>query len=72
MQAAVVTPRVDQGTEIALDLAEKGVDVVMVVRGPAHAVAHDLFSRSTQKIGVFKARKMRVLLVVEGVAGQVR
>ena len=38
--------------KIALDLAEKGVDVAMVVRGPVHVVPRDLFGRSTQQTGI--------------------
>jgi len=35
----------NSGAEIALDLAEQGVDVAMVVRGPVHVVPRDLFGR---------------------------
>lgn len=42
----------NSGAEIALDLAEQGVDVSMVVRGPVHVVPRDLFGRSTQQTGV--------------------
>jgi len=42
----------NSGAEIALDLAEQGVDVAMVVRGPAHVVPRDLLGVSTQQIGV--------------------
>ena len=42
----------NSGAEIALDLAEKGVDVAMVVRGPVHVVPRDLFGRPTQETGV--------------------
>jgi NADPH-dependent glutamate synthase beta subunit-like oxidoreductase len=42
----------NSGAEIALDLAEQGVDVAMVVRGPAHVVPRDLLGISTQQIGV--------------------
>ena len=42
----------NSGAEIALDLAEKGVETAMVVRGPVHVVPRDLFGRSTQQTGV--------------------
>ena len=42
----------NSGAEIALDLAESGVDVSMVVRGPVHVVPRDLFGRPTQQTGV--------------------
>jgi cation diffusion facilitator CzcD-associated flavoprotein CzcO len=42
----------NSGAEIALDLAEQGVDVAMVVRGPVHVVPRDLFGRPTQQTGV--------------------
>lgn len=38
----------NSGAEIALDLAEQGVDVAMVVRGPVHVVPRDMFGRPTQ------------------------
>ena len=38
----------NSGAEIALDLAEQGVDVAMVVRGPVHVAPRDLFGRPTQ------------------------
>jgi indole-3-pyruvate monooxygenase len=38
----------NSGAEIALDLAERGVDVAMVVRGPVHVVPRDMFGRPTQ------------------------
>jgi indole-3-pyruvate monooxygenase len=38
----------NSGAEIALDLAEQGVEVAMVVRGPLHVVPRDLFGRPTQ------------------------
>jgi cation diffusion facilitator CzcD-associated flavoprotein CzcO len=38
----------NSGAEIALDLAEHGVDVAMVVRGPVHVAPRDLFGRPTQ------------------------
>ncbi|MEO5738129.1 MAG: NAD(P)/FAD-dependent oxidoreductase [Variovorax sp.] len=44
------------GAEIALDLAEQGVDVVMVVRGPVHVVPRDLFGMPSQQVGVMLAR----------------
>jgi indole-3-pyruvate monooxygenase len=38
----------NSGAEIALDLAEQGADVAMVVRGPVHVVPRDMFGRPTQ------------------------
>jgi threonine dehydrogenase-like Zn-dependent dehydrogenase len=42
----------NSGAEIALDLAEQGVDVAMVVRGPVHVIPRDLFGRPTQHTNV--------------------
>jgi thioredoxin reductase len=42
----------NSGAEIALDLAEQGVDVAMVVRGPVHVVPRDLLGRPSQKTTV--------------------
>ncbi len=42
----------NSGAEIALDLAEQGVDTSMVVRGPVHVVPRDLWGRPTQKTSV--------------------
>lgn len=42
----------NSGAEIALDLAEQGVDVAMVVRGPVHVVPRDLLGRPTQHTNV--------------------
>ena len=42
----------NSGAEIALDLAEQGVDVSMVVRGPVHVVPRDLLGRPSQKTTV--------------------
>jgi indole-3-pyruvate monooxygenase len=42
----------NSGAEIALDLAEHGVDVGMVVRGPVHVVPRDLLGRPTQHTNV--------------------
>lgn len=42
----------NSGAEIALDLAEHGVDVAMVVRGPVHVIPRDLLGRPTQETGV--------------------
>lgn len=42
----------NSGAEIALDLAEHGVDVAMVVRGPVHVVPRDLFGRPTQRTNI--------------------
>jgi cation diffusion facilitator CzcD-associated flavoprotein CzcO len=46
----------NSGAEIALDLAEQGVDVAMVVRGPVHVVPRDLWGRPTQETGVMLSR----------------
>ena len=42
----------NSGAEIALDLAEHGVDVAMVVRGPVHVVPRDLFGRPSQHTNI--------------------
>ncbi len=42
----------NSGAEIALDLAEHGVDVAMVVRGPVHVIPRDLFGQPSQTTGV--------------------
>jgi hypothetical protein len=42
----------NSGAEIALDLAEQGVNVAMVVRGPVHVVPRDLFGRPSQHTNV--------------------
>ena len=42
----------NSGAEIALDLAEQGVDVAMVVRSPVHVVPRDLFGRPSQATSV--------------------
>ena len=46
----------NSGAEIALDLAEHGVDVAMVVRGPVHVVPRDLLGRPSQKTNVMLSR----------------
>jgi NADPH-dependent 2,4-dienoyl-CoA reductase/sulfur reductase-like enzyme len=46
----------NSGAEIALDLAEQGVDVSMVVRGPVHVVPRDLWGRPSQVTGVMLSR----------------
>ena len=46
----------NSGAEIALDLAERGVDVAMVVRGPVHVVPRDLFGRPSQVTNVMLSR----------------
>lgn len=65
----------NSGAEIALDLAEHGVDVSMVVRGPVHVVPRELFGRPTQKtaimfsvlpIGLRDALIVRVLKLAVG------
>lgn len=45
----------NSGAEIALDLAEQGVEVSMVVRGPVHVVPRDLLGRPTQRTNVLLA-----------------
>jgi indole-3-pyruvate monooxygenase len=45
----------NSGAEIALDLAEKGVDVALVVRAPVHVVPRDLFGRPSQQTAVMLA-----------------
>ncbi len=45
----------NSGAEIALDLAEQGVDVAMVVRSPVHVVPRDLFGRPSQATSVMLA-----------------
>jgi indole-3-pyruvate monooxygenase len=42
----------NSGAEIALDLAEQGVDVAMVVRGPVHVVPRDVFGRPIQHTNI--------------------
>ena len=42
----------NSGAEIALDLAEQGVDVSMVVRGPVHVVPRDMFGQPTQQTNI--------------------
>ncbi len=46
----------NSGAEIALDLAEHGVDVAMVVRGPVHVVPRDLLGRSSQETTILLSR----------------
>ena len=46
----------NSGAEIALDLAEQGVDVAMVVRGPVHVVPRDLWGRPSQETSVMLSR----------------
>jgi NADPH-dependent glutamate synthase beta subunit-like oxidoreductase len=46
----------NSGAEIALDLAEQGVDAAMVVRGPVHVVPRDMFGRPTQHTNVLLSR----------------
>jgi cation diffusion facilitator CzcD-associated flavoprotein CzcO len=45
----------NSGAEIALDLAEQGVDVSLVVRGPVHVVPRDLYGRPSQATSVLLA-----------------
>jgi cation diffusion facilitator CzcD-associated flavoprotein CzcO len=42
----------NSGAEIALDLAEHGVEVTMVVRGPVHVVPRDILGRPSQETGI--------------------
>jgi indole-3-pyruvate monooxygenase len=42
----------NSGAEIALDLAEQGVNVAMVVRGPVHVVPRDVFGRPIQHTNI--------------------
>ena len=46
----------NSGAEIALDLAEQGIDVSMVVRGPVHVVPRDLLGRSSQETAILLSR----------------
>jgi cation diffusion facilitator CzcD-associated flavoprotein CzcO len=46
----------NSGAEIALDLAEHGVEVAMVVRGPVHVVPRDLFGRPSQYTAILLSR----------------
>jgi cation diffusion facilitator CzcD-associated flavoprotein CzcO len=46
----------NSGAEIALDLAEHGIDVAMVVRGPVHVVPRDLFGRPSQVTSIMLSR----------------
>jgi indole-3-pyruvate monooxygenase len=46
----------NSGAEIALDLAEQGVDAAMVVRGPVHVVPRDMFGRPTQHTNILLSR----------------
>jgi hypothetical protein len=46
----------NSGAEIALDLAEQGVEVSMVVRGPVHVVPRDMLGQPTQLTNVLLSR----------------
>lgn len=46
----------NSGAEIALDLAEHGIDAAIVVRGPVHVVPRDLFGRPSQVTSVMLSR----------------
>jgi indole-3-pyruvate monooxygenase len=63
----------NSGAEIALDLAEQGVDVAMVVRGPVHVVPRDMFGRPTQHTNVLLSRLPLALrdLVAMNIVGRV-
>jgi hypothetical protein len=61
----------NSGAEIALDLAEQGVDVAMVVRGPVHVVPRDLLGRPTQHTNVLLSHlpwRMRDAIAVRTVS----
>ncbi len=45
----------NSGAEIALDLAEQGVNVALVVRGPVHVVPRDLLGRPSQATSLMLA-----------------
>jgi len=62
--------RGNSGAEIALDLAEQGVDVAMVVCGPVHVVPRDMFGRPAQRTNVLLSHLppgLRDLLAVKAV-----
>jgi indole-3-pyruvate monooxygenase len=42
----------NSGAEIALDLAEAGIEVAMVVRGPVHVVPREMFGRPIQHTNI--------------------
>jgi cation diffusion facilitator CzcD-associated flavoprotein CzcO len=42
----------NSGAEIALDLAEHGVETALVVRGPVHVVPRDIFGRPSMETGI--------------------
>ncbi len=46
----------NSGAEIALDLAEHGVDVSMVVRGPVHVTPRDMFGRPAQSTNIMLSK----------------
>jgi indole-3-pyruvate monooxygenase len=46
----------NSGAEVALDLAEHGIDAAIVVRGPVHVVPRDLFGRPSQETSVMLSR----------------
>ncbi|GHF38128.1 pyruvate/2-oxoglutarate dehydrogenase complex dihydrolipoamide dehydrogenase (E3) component [Deinococcus metalli] len=46
----------NSGAEIALDLAEHGVEVSMVVRGPVHVVPRDVLGRPSQATSILLSR----------------
>jgi cation diffusion facilitator CzcD-associated flavoprotein CzcO len=46
----------NSGAEIAIDLAERRIDVAMVVRGPVHVVPRDLFGRPSQETSIRLSR----------------
>ena len=46
----------NSGAEIALDLAEHGVDAAMVVRGPVHVAPRDILGRPTQRTNILLSR----------------
>jgi NADPH-dependent glutamate synthase beta subunit-like oxidoreductase len=42
----------NSGAEIALDLAEHGVETALVVRGPVHVIPRDIFGRPSMETGI--------------------
>jgi len=70
----------NSGAEIALDLAEQGVDVALVVRGPVHVVPREMFGRPIQHtnillshlpLGLRDAIAIRTLRLVVGDLGRI-
>lgn len=59
----------NSGAEIALDLADAGVDVTMVVRGAVHVAPRTILGCPAQELNVLLARLP--LLVRDGIAGTI-